>query len=104
MGYGDNFFFMDLYNDGILDGFNDNDVYLEWYPNFSFGKILGRRVGFGRIRDVGVLAGINYDAGKTLFGCPDKLFVGVEWQIWINKFGDSRTDENTVQALVVWRF
>ena len=201
--YGDNFFFIDLYNDGILDGFNDDDVYLEWYPNFSLGKILGRRVGFGRISDVGVLAGINYDAdvnflkwlpglrfswdlpgfaffntdftafidnnagiqsggvpattstfmvdlnwalpfsigkhdfsieghaeligdrrnelgdrvswwflaqpqfrydaGKTLFGSPDKLFVGVEWQIWINKFGDAQTDENTLQALVVWR-
>jgi len=202
--YGDNFFFMDLYNDGVQDGFNDDDVYLEWYPNFSLGKVLGRRVGFGRIRDVGVLAGINYgadanflkwlpglrfswdlpgfaffntdftafidgnagvqsggvpattnsfmvdlnwalpfsmgahdfsieghaeligerrnelgnraswwvlaqpqfryDAGKTLFGCPEKLFVGVEWQIWINKFGDSQTDENALQALVVWRF
>jgi len=202
--YGDNFFFMDLYNDGVVDGFNDNDVYLEWYPNFSLGKILGRRVGFGRISDVGVLAGINYgadvnflkwlpglrfswdlpgfaffntdftafiddnagiqsggipattstfmvdvnwalpfsigahdfsieghaefigdrrnelgdrvswwflaqpqfryDAGKTLFGRPDKLFVGIEWQIWINKFGDAQTDENTLQALVVWRF
>ncbi|MFV2070797.1 MAG: hypothetical protein ACC645_27840, partial [Pirellulales bacterium] len=60
--YGDNYFFMDLANDGILDGFNDNDAYLEWFSNFSLGKILGRRVGFGRIRDIGVLAGINYDA------------------------------------------
>jgi len=43
--YGDNFFFVDIIDDEIEDGFNNNDVYLEWYANFSLGKILGRRIG-----------------------------------------------------------
>ena len=32
------------------------------------------------------------------------LAVGVEYQLWINKLGDADTDENTVQALLVWKF
>ena len=47
--YGENNFFMDVADDGIRDGFNDNDVYLEWFSTLSLGKILGRRVGFGQI-------------------------------------------------------
>ncbi len=201
--YGDNFFFIDFLDDGIDDGFNDRDAYLEWYANFSLGKILGRKVGCGPIADVGFIAGINYgadvdvlkwlpgiriawdlpgfaffntditafidgnggasrggapsetdsflidfnfaypfsirnhafsieghiefaaprtnefgnevswwilgqpqfryDLGKTLFGKPNKLFVGIEWQIWPNKLGDGTTNENAIQALVVWR-
>ncbi len=30
------------------------------------------------------------------------LFVGIEWQFWMNKPGDKETDENSVQALLVW--
>lgn len=45
----------------------------------------------------------RYDLGNALFKNPNKLFVGIEWQFWINKLGDRNTDENTVQALIVWR-
>ena len=202
--YGDNYFFVDMLRDNVGDGFNDGDVYLEWYANFSLGKILDRKVGFGPISDVGVLAGINnaadadvlkwlpgirlawdvpgfaffntdftaylddsrgaigggapaetdgfmidfnwarpfsigrhdfiveghaefiggrrnefgddvnwwilaqpqfrYDLGKTVLGSANQLFVGIEWQVWTNKLGDASTDENAIQALVVWRF
>jgi hypothetical protein len=60
--YGDNFFFVDILDDGLIDGFNDRDVYLEGYANFSLGKILNRRIGLGLISDVGFIAGINYAA------------------------------------------
>lgn len=46
---------------------------------------------------------IRYDLGKAIFNNKDNLFVGVEWQYWRNKLGDPDTDENTLQALVVWR-
>ena len=46
----------------------------------------------------------RYDLGKDLFGRPERLFVGFEWQFWINKQGDSDTDENALQLLVVGRF
>ena len=34
----------------------------------------------------------------------DHLSLGIEYQYWRNKLGDGATDENTVQALVVWQF
>ncbi len=46
----------------------------------------------------------RYDLGKTLFNKPDRLFIGTEWQFWINKLGDSNTHENTLQALIVLRY
>jgi len=197
--YGDNFGFLDYSN---LDD-SGNDLYGEFYPNFSLGKITGKRVGLWRVKDVGILAGINwgrdteilkylpgirlswdipgfaflnsdftlfiddnggvdsggvpkeddswmldinwaapfdigrhsfsieghveyigerdnefdeevswwilgqpqfrYDLGKTLFNKPNQLFVGVEWQFWINKQGDSDTNENAPQVLIVGR-
>ncbi len=45
----------------------------------------------------------RYDLGKTLFDTPDQLYVGVEWQLWLNKLGEKGTDESVIQALVVWR-
>lgn len=46
----------------------------------------------------------RFDLGNAMLGKPDKLFVGVELLIWINKLGDPATDESRVQALVAWRF
>lgn len=45
---------------------------------------------------------LRLDLGN-FWGTPDTLFVGIEWQYWNNKLGDKDTDENVVQALVVWR-
>lgn len=33
-----------------------------------------------------------------------RLWMGIEYQYWMNKLGDRATDENTVQALLVWQF
>jgi nucleoside-specific outer membrane channel protein Tsx len=202
--FGDNYFFVDIIDDEVDDGFNDRDVYLEWYTNLSLNKILGTDIRLGFITDVGLIAGINfgadanyvkwlpglrlsfdvpwftlfdvaffgflddndgiggggalaetdsflidwtfalplsigrhdfsieghaefagprqdalgndvswwilaqpqfrYDLGKTLFHAPQKLYAGIEWQIFAHKLGDPATNESAVQALIVWRF
>lgn len=54
------FFFVDYLDDAHADDFNDGDFYGEMYINFSLGKLSGHEFRFGRLKDVGVLAGINY--------------------------------------------
>lgn len=58
-GMGDLFFFVDFLRDNRTDGFNDRDYYGELYANFSLGKLTGKPVGIGSIKDIGLLAGIN---------------------------------------------
>ncbi|MCV2883723.1 nucleoside-binding protein [Aestuariibacter sp. AA17] len=58
--YGDNFFFVDYIDDDEEDGFNDTDFYAEVYLNFSLSKMTGNNVGFGPVRDIGLLMGGNF--------------------------------------------
>lgn len=58
-GFGDVFFFVDSLHDRHRDTINDHDLYGELYINFSLGKLLGKPVALGAIRDVGVIAGFN---------------------------------------------
>ena len=64
--FGDVFFFVDFLDDPRADGFNDKDAYTEFYAYFSSAKVLGWKFS-GPIKDVGVVAGINYaaDVGYT---------------------------------------
>ena len=57
--YGDNFFFVD-FMDAQDPGFQDFDIYSEWYSNFSLGKIAGRAVGGGIVSDIGLIWGFNW--------------------------------------------
>jgi nucleoside-specific outer membrane channel protein Tsx len=41
------------------------------------------------------------DLGK-LWGAPDMLQVGVEYQIWRNKYGIDGIDEDVPQLMVKW--
>lgn len=60
----------------------------------EFGaRVLGHILGQPQLR---------WDAGETLFGSPNHLFVGIEYQFWLNKLGEDN-DEHAVQALIVWR-
>ena len=34
----------------------------------------------------------------------ERIAIGIEYQLWINKLGDGSTDESAVQALLVWEF
>ncbi|WP_198338855.1 hypothetical protein [Lysobacter capsici] len=67
--------------------------------------VAARRDEFGQRVPAHVLAQpqIRYDLGERLWGRPNQVFVGVEYQYWRNKLGDANTDESAVQALVVWR-
>ena len=60
--YGDSFFFIDFLDDELSDGFNDKDLYGEWYPTLSFSKLTGATVGGGPVRDIALIGGINFDA------------------------------------------
>ena len=43
------------------------------------------------------------DLGKSLDGRAGRLFIGLEYQLWLNKLG-TRNDESVPQFLLVWRF
>ncbi|MES2014167.1 MAG: nucleoside-binding protein [Pseudomonadota bacterium] len=46
----------------------------------------------------------RWDAGKSMTGKANQLYLGVEYQYWRNKLGDNRTTESRPQFLAVWRF
>ncbi|MCO7223901.1 hypothetical protein [Pleionea sp. CnH1-48] len=43
----------------------------------------------------------RYDLGKALWNDAGKTFIGIEYQYWRNKLGDSAIKENTAQFLFV---
>lgn len=57
--YGGSFFFADFIEDVEEDGFNDTDLYFEWFPSLSLGKLTNKRLGVGPLEDFSLLAGIN---------------------------------------------
>ena len=201
--YGDNYFFID-FSESTSPFYNDNDIYAEYYANFSLGKILDKKISYEIINDIGLILGINWaknakiikylpglrfsldlpgfafanldftaylddsrgfqnggapkqtksymidfnwsypftingndfsvtghleyidkrfdsfgnrltshvlnqeqirwDIGKAINGAPNKFFIGLELSIWINKLGDTTTNEFAPQALIAYRF
>ena len=63
--YGDNFFFVDVL-DARDPGFQDSDIYSEWYANFSLGKMREREVRAGIVSDVGLTLGVNWGADANV--------------------------------------
>ena len=59
---GDRFFFVDILDDGSRDGFNDEDLYGEWYPTLSLIKLAGTEFRLGPILDIKLIGDINLDA------------------------------------------
>ncbi len=76
---GDSFFFFDILEDSGHDGFNEKDLYGEWYPTLSFGKLAGKQIRLGPIRDFALIGGINFDADANVL----KYLPGVRasWQV-----------------------
>ncbi len=76
---GDSFFFMDIIEDGGHDGFNEKNLYGEWYPTLSFSKLAGTKLRLGPIRDIALIGGINFDADADVL----KYLPGVRvsWQV-----------------------
>lgn len=75
--YGDNFFFFDHLNYGRTDAEkaagapSDDEIYGEWYSNFSLGSITGGDFSIGPIKDVGIIAGFNFaQEVDTLYYLP----------------------------------
>ena len=97
----------------------ESDSYMidvSWSFPFSVGEhdfgieghieyIGGRHNEFGEKVNYHILAQpqLRYDLGKALFHKTELIFVGIEYQLWINKMGGNKND-NVVQALVVLRF
>jgi nucleoside-specific outer membrane channel protein Tsx len=46
---------------------------------------------------------IRVDIGD-LFGAPKRLYAGIEYQYWHNKFGIQNLNDEVPQALLVWKF
>ena len=43
---------------------------------------------------------LMFDLGRLLGGGPDRIYAGVEWQVWRNKFGVDGFDESVLQAAI----
>lgn len=76
---GDSFFFIDFMDDDAVDGFNDKDAYGEWYPTISLGKLSGRQIKAGPLRDLALIGGLNFGADPNVL----KIVPGVRasWQV-----------------------
>ena len=60
--HGDNFFFVDFLTMPDADGHDVQDVWMEWYSNFSLRALTGAAPGSGALRDIGFLPGVNIGA------------------------------------------
>lgn len=85
--YGDNFFFFDVL-DSQEAGFQDFDIYGEWYSNFSLGKMSGKKVGGGIIKDIGLIAGFNWAADANV----KKYLPGVRLSLDLKNFAFANLD------------
>lgn len=81
--FGDVFFFVDMLDDDISDGFNDKDAWAEFYAYFSSAKILGAQYG-GLVKDVGIVLGANYGADSGYLGYFPGVYI--DWNAPALKF------------------
>ncbi|BBL72735.1 membrane protein [Methylogaea oryzae] len=70
---------------------------LEGFTDFITGK------NKGYVRQVLSQPQLRLDVGDQ-WGHPDKLYVGIEYQYWHNKYGIKGLSESLPQALIVWKF
>ena len=95
--FGDNFFFIDVIDDGNNDGFNDNDFYGEWYSNFSLGKLAGRDLGAGPFADFGLIGGVaaggdaNFlqwlPGARISWSVPGFIFLNTDFMAGLDRSG-----------------
>lgn len=58
--FGEHFFFADFLDDDRHDGFNDADLYMEYYGALSLSKMSGRDFSVGVLKDISLIGGINF--------------------------------------------
>lgn len=70
--WGSSYFFVDLLKS---DGEDDHatEVYAEWYPSASIGKLSGSAIQFGPLRDISVTLGLN--AGTKSTGADPLIYL-----------------------------
>lgn len=83
-----------------------------WSLPFSLGAVDGEFTGFidiigargaGTVHQVLGQPQLRFDVGKP-FGHKGRLYAGVEYQYWRNKFGNRGVDESHPQLLLAWKF
>ena len=109
---GDSFFFIDYLNDDARDetDFNDRDFYGEWYPTLSFGKLAGRELRVGPIRDFALIAGVNLSGDANVvkylpglrasWDLPGFLFLNTDLTAYID--ADAPQTDNSFMFDVSW--
>ena len=85
--YGDNFFVFDVI-DARDRGFQDFDIYGEWYGNLSLGKLLDKEVGSGPVTDIGLIVGLNWAADANV----RKYAAGIRLALDLSKFSFANLD------------
>lgn len=58
--YGEHFFFADFLNDDRYDGFNDADLYIEYYGALSLSKMTGKNFSTSVVKGLSLIGGVNY--------------------------------------------
>lgn len=76
---GDHFFFIDVIDDGVDDGFNDIDFYGELYSNMSLTKLRGGGLETGPVADLGVIFG--FAAGGDANFMQQLTGARISWRI-----------------------
>ncbi len=104
--YGDNFFFFDVFQP-IDDG---TGIYGEWHPRLSFGKMFGKDMSFGPIKDVLIATEVNMsnDWRALLYGIgfdlniPHFNFFSINFMIRDSQGAFTTPDETTFQISPAW--
>lgn len=123
--YGDNYFFFDVNMSEDAAGSDQTSLYGEFVPRFSLGKISGRDLAFGPVKDVLLTGAINggdnfraylYGASVDLavpgfayfqfnaYVRDDRALPGETWQvtpIWLLPFKFGRLQGN-LQGFIDW--
>ena len=91
---GDSYLFVDILDDGGHDGFNDKNLYGEWYPTLSFSKLGGSEIRLGPLRDIAIIGGINFDGDANVlkylpgvrasWGVPGFAFLNTDFTAFID--------------------
>ncbi len=105
---------------GCYDGINSCPNYKgtyqitpAWSVPFSLGSVDAEFAGFidfigsrgaGTVHQVLSQPQLRFDIGKPLLGQKGRLYAGIEYQYWHNKYGNKGVDEQHPQLLVLWKF
>ncbi|SIS40120.1 DUF5020 family protein [Neptunomonas antarctica] len=102
---------VNIYKANNDSGVNDEQLTLTWGYPFSLGSAEFLYDGFldwtsagsGKASEMNFTSQLKYDLGKSL-GLKSRLYVGMEYAYWSNKFGVAALDERNPALLVKYHF